>query len=247
MQTAVLISGQTRNFRECLPTLHWSVFRKLTDPVFFVSVADDAQAADAYLLEGYYKNVFIERVKQPEILEPNPRFAAHAPYAIASSIQGIMRQLWHLNRVYEFYLENAKTPAAQFVRCRPDLWFQEFRPPMPSFSLTLPSGAKSAPSYEVEKVAFTPWYARFGGINDRFAILGPLAAAAYFTTFEKIDALLKSGCPLHPESLVKASLEEAGCAISDHLVAEFSIFKDGKRRFPEIMMEDMAHQCRGPL
>lgn len=229
MSTAVLISGQTRNFKECLPTLHWHVFRKLVDPVFFVSVADDAQASDIYLLEGYYKNVFIERVKQPELLEPNARFAAHAPYALASSIQGVLRQLWHLQRVWEFYLERSIpfTASITFIRCRPDLWFQSFEP-FPKIR---------------QNESQMPWWGRFGGCNDRFAVLGLDAAKAYFTTFSQIDALLKLGCPLHPESLIKASLEEADQLINNHLVAEFSIIKDGKRRFPEITFEDLAWQA----
>src|SRR5690606_40937404 len=89
-------------------------------------------------------------------------------------------------------------------------------------------------------MALTPWWGRFGGVNDRFAILGYHAACAYFTTYSRAQAFLESGCPLHPESLIKASLEAAGCRFDDTLDVSFSTLRaNGERRFPEIMLQDL--------
>lgn len=214
MKTVVLISGQMRSFAVCLPTLHWHLFRKLGEVHFFVSCADDAQAADAHLLEAYYPNVHVERVAQPTIPEPPARLANHAPYAISVPVQSIMRQLWHLNRVWQFFMEKSELMVDGMgvpvgfdvvVRCRPDLFMQRLH----------------LPDLPAPDQAMTPWWGRYGGINDRLAIMGPMAAKAYFTAFERLDDLLKAGCPLHPESIQLAALEAAGCRNSSTLRADF--------------------------
>lgn len=220
MKTAVLISGQLRSFAQCLPTLHWHLFRKLDDPHFFVSCADDAQAQDAYLLEAYYKNVHIERVVQPTLPEPPARYAAHAPYAISVPIQSIMRQLWHLNRVWEFFREKNDFAQGydQIIRCRPDLHMQRFE--LPPRAHVLSSGVSLTVPFSPTD-AYTPWWGRYGGVNDRLAVMGSEAARAYFTAFTKLDEILKAGCPLHPETIQHEALAQAGCRISATLRADF--------------------------
>lgn len=212
-RTAVLISGQTRSLSAVLANQNWELYRKLSNPEFFVSVADDAQAADAYLLEAYPYPVHIERVTQPEIPEPSFKLCAHAPYAPTPNtpkvIQPILRQLWHYKRVWEFLHEKSDGQFDTFVRLRPDLLFHRFdmpRPPGPSQFLG-------------------PWKATCGGVNDRFSIMGKSAAMAYFTATDKLSELLKTGCPLHPESIQQAALELAHCNISNTLLAEFTCIR----------------------
>jgi hypothetical protein len=97
------------------------------------------------------------------------------------------------------------------------------------------------PEVDLESVA-TPYWGRFGGVNDRFAVMGTEAAYDYFSTFSRLGNLLDSGCPLHPESLVKASLESHFRIIRDTMQTEFStIRKNGEVRGPEISPFDFCH------
>jgi hypothetical protein len=218
-KTAVLISGQMRTFSHCLPSLYWNVFRKLKDPHFFVSCADDEQASSAYMLELHYPGkVHIEIVKQPTLPEPHKSYADHAPYAISVPIQNILRQLWHYNRVWEFFNEvtGELKDFTAFVRCRPDLFFHRF----------------DAPAEPLPHEFLGVWKARCGGVNDRFAIMGPKAAEAYFTAFPRLQSLLDLGCPLHPESIQQAAMEFEGVGIRNRLTCEFTTVRFNGKNDP---------------
>lgn len=238
--TAVLISGQMRTFAQCLPTLQWACFRKLQDPRFFISAANDEQAADAQLIHNHYDDVSIEVVDQPTLPEPDAKLADHAPYAISVKTQSILRQAWHLKRVYEFAMQNGADKCDTFIRCRPDLWMTDCG--------------------EVDTWAdiqcLLPWWGRFAGANDRFAIMGAKAAPHYFGMFDQIDALLADGCPFHPESLLLAALEKAGVETHHTLNAVFSTLRmpepdplnpgqmRQERRLPEIQAQEIAEYAR---
>ena len=63
-----------------------------------------------------------------------------------------------------------------------------------------------------------------------------------FQTFAKLQKLIDAGCPIHPESLVKASLRDGYCIVRDNLAVEFSTLrKTGEMRPPEISAIDIAH------
>jgi hypothetical protein len=77
-------------------------------------------------------------------------------------------------------------------------------------------------------LAFLPTWSRWGGVNDRFGVMGASAAKAYFTTFQRVQELCDLGAPLHPESLVMGALELAGVKISNTLISDFlTIRMDG--------------------
>lgn len=230
MKTAILISGQARTFARCLPSLHWSVFRKISEPTFFVSVAKDQDADSVDMLRDRYPRVFIEKIEQPQLPEPPAQLADHAPYAISSPIQAILRQLWHLQRVWDFHETQSNANEDKFdcyVRCRPDLHFHR----LDYHFYASPLG---------KTTALIPWWDNYGGINDRFAVLGATAAAYYFRAWDRLPALLANGCPLHPESIVCAALEDAGITIRRTLRAEFSARrKDGTLVFPRPQAGEM--------
>lgn len=229
MKTAILISGQMRSFAQRLPNLHWMVFRHFPDPHFFVSAADDADADSAELLRARFetdgiRRVFIEKVKQPDLPEPDATLAAHAPFAISVPVQAILRQLWALERCWELMARNSQfavSSGTTFVRCRPDLHFYNTR----------------LPSHVPINECHVPWWGGFGGINDRFAVMGSLAAASYFRTYSRLPKLLDAGCPLHPESLVAGSLampQNYPLVIRKTLLAEFGCtMANGQTRGPE--------------
>lgn len=218
----VIITGQGRTFSQCLPSLHWHLFRHLEHPRFFVSVADDGDASSVRRLRDQYphSDVVIETVLQPSISEPSPSYAHFAPYPITPTktpgvgpLQGILRQLWHLSRGYRFAHEHGAAQCETFIRCRPDLHFHRIKFP------------DREPRCDE---AFTPYWGNFGpGVNDRFAFLGRRAADAYFSTYDRLLELLDAGCPFHPETLVGAALDAAGIRIHRTLLAEFSTLRSG--------------------
>lgn len=233
-KNAIIISGQARTFSRCLASQHWAVYRKLEKPHFYVSVADDADAESMELLRKQYPNapVFIEKVKQPQLPEPSAVLAAHAPYAISSPVQAILRQLWHLSRAWRFAQDNGAGECDVFIRARPDLHFHSFGG-LGAFDLYHHSNASL--------MAITPWWSTYGGVNDRFAVLGKEAAKAYFTAWDKLPEMLADGCPLHPESIVCAAMQRAGISISPTLAAEFAALRpDGKLVHMVVLPQELA-------
>lgn len=205
-----------RSFAATVANLHWMVFRRLPNPTFFISCADDEQAKDAHLLDGYYpeEGIFIERVKQPVLNEPPFNLCRHSPYAPTpnnqSVVQSILRQMWHYRRVWDFHCEKAPTAGFDtYVRCRPDLFFHRF----------------DMPAFVRPNEFIGPWKATCGGVNDRFSVMGQIAAMAYFNSFSEFERMMDAGCPLHPESIQEAAMGAIGTRISNTLLAEFTVMR----------------------
>jgi hypothetical protein len=257
MKTAVILSGQARTFARCLPSLAWAVFSKLEDPHFFCSVAQDEDAASIELLRTKYPAapVHIEVIPQPTLAEPSVTLAAHAPYAITPTktpgvgpLQGILRQLWHNSRAYKFAMEKGAGGCDVVVRCRPDLNFASFE--TPNFlrdhyraDTWAETGAFAGNWAAATKLAITPWWGSYGriGVNDRFGLFGTAAAKAYFEAYDNLPAMLADGIPFHPETLVGAALERAGCTISRTLLAEFAMIrKNGEWEHMQVLPGEWA-------
>lgn len=245
MKTAIILTGGMRSFDKTLPNLAWQVLRHFPKARYYIATEDDGDAHKADLIGTKTQDAVIYRVKQPEMIIPDGcpttwtqgRPYMHEPYSISVPPAAVMGQLWMLREGWKLYLD-ANDPADLIIRLRPDLWFHSFEVPR----ILRPHSMSTPPFMDMESVAFTPWFGRFGGINDRFALLGPEAAAQYFTTYEKIPMLLKAGCPLHPESLIDASLRIGAIHIEDNLKAEFSTLRtSGEMRPPEISAIDIAH------
>ncbi len=242
MTTAVILSGQCRTFARCLPSMAWQVFSKLENPRFFASVAKDADASSIELLRIKYPaaQIHIEVVEQPTLAEPPMIHTLHAPYAITPTttpgvgpLQGIMRQLWHNSRAYKFAMEKGAGECDVFVRSRMDLNFARFKLGMP---------AEHIDEMISSNEALTPYWGHYGpGTNDRFAVLGKDAAKAYFETYDNLPAMLADGIPFHPETLVGAALERAGCTISRTLLAEFAMIrKNGEWVHMQVLPGELA-------
>ena len=91
------------------------------------------------------------------------------------------------------------------------------------------------------RMAITPWWGNYGGINDRFGMFGRSAAKAFFETYDRLPALLDAGCPVHPESLVCAALELSGCAFTRALCADFgALRKTGEFIYMRPTMQEIA-------
>lgn len=256
MSTAILISGQLRTFAKCYPTQRWHVFRHFPDIHFFITVQDECNAGDLDILRRDYgddhvhadfrtdplivamedSNVAIPKPGQTRICTQGWGIEAaynFAPYANAAPAHQLLLQHYYQSLVWKFFLCVTDPESSKFdtiIRLRPDQWFHSFDYDFERFPLG-------------DRQALTPWWGRFGGVNDRFAILGREAARAYFTVYDRLPELLgQYHCPFHPESLVKAALEVAGCTIHETLRTEFTTLrKDGNHRPPEIMPWDIAH------
>lgn len=232
MSTAVIITGHMRTFATCVHTIKWHVLRHYSDPAFYVSTVRDEDAESYKILHELFPGapVRVDIVdEQPQLEEP-PEPVRFEPYARSVPLQAVLRQLWQLERGWQLYERNCRETEDQIIRVRPDLFFHSFKHP----------GTVAG----VE--AITPAWGRFGGVNDRFAVLGVFAARHYFTTFGKLARLQSKGCPLHPESLVMASLEDGQCNHEDILAAEFTTYrKDGSHRPPEFSPVDFLHAALG--
>ena len=119
-KTAVIISAHMRSFERCFPTIAWHVLRHYQNCDFFVSTVRDRDIASVNLIEQRFPDsrVVIEVCDaQPELPIPvqphDPKWLpmtgqmfSHEPYAISVHPQAVLRQLWHLQRAWEFFCVN---------------------------------------------------------------------------------------------------------------------------------------------
>ena len=236
MSTCVIIAGQVRSFEKTWKNQFWQVFRKLDDPHFFASVANDEDAQSLDLIkERFPGKVHWEAIDQPELPEPPKETMYHSGYPASTTAQGILKQLWHFNEAWEYFIRHRRdVEFTEVLRIRTDLWFHNFQLPPAAFS----DGRNARVGFAE---CLTPWWSRWSGINDRVAYMGMSAAQAYFTTYTRIGELLELGCPLHPESLMAASLEQQKIASRTTLQAWFTTLrKDGKTIAPDPLIVDIA-------
>lgn len=232
MKTAIIYSGQARTFAQLRENHRWFIHRYYPNAEFFVSVADDAQADDMKSL-GDYGILHFEKVTQPEI--PEPVMKPHQfGYPITVPMQAVLKQLWSLERAYDFFLGrttafNGLWEFDTVIRIRPDSRFMRFEPPF-------------VDGYTVA----TPWWARWGGVNDRFAVMGRSAAEVYFRTFSHRQGLFDQGCPCHPETMLGSWLRSnLSIFVSDALRCEFGTLRlDGTMRPIDPSVIDIAEYVR---
>lgn len=261
MKVAIIYTGAMRSFDKCLANQQWHVLRHFPDAKFYCATARDEDRTKANLFGT--RDAIIRELDQPEMVIPKGcpdewtpgKPYMHEPYHISVDPRAVLGQLWMLREGWRLY-EEANEPADLVIRIRPDLWFHSFKMPH-SFrfmehdprktTITMVLDAAQAARAHAEisdrsSTACVPWWGRFGGINDRFALLGADAAEHYFTTYDKIPQMIEAGAPLHPETLVATSLRNGLISICDDMKAEFSTLrKTGEMRPPEITMIDLAH------
>jgi hypothetical protein len=232
MKTAVLISGQLRAFKKCYLTQKWQIFKHYEPDIhFFASICNDSQTADIQTLSRDYENVHWQALDDPTDLPNIPtQQGAHAPYANAASHYKLMLQHWGNKKVWDFFASSAATESFDvIIRIRPDLWIHRFKMPWDA-RFHIPVNTVTA-----------PWWGKFGGINDRLAIMGSSVAEPYFNLYDFIPEYLSEGCPFHPETLLSVHLQSHGITVESNLMTEFSTERmDGSRRWAEIQMSDVA-------
>lgn len=253
MKTCVLYSGSARTISETWANQLFWLFRVLPKPVTVVaSVVDDPQAPDMDMLfQQLPKDVdwHFEKVVQPTIPEPPIPCKWHSGYPPARP-QGILKQLWHLNRVWEFAGETVGHDFDLFVRIRPDIAFLRFKmPEVEGGWLVQEDGVRYASPGVNPNMFWGCYWSKWGGVNDRFALMGRKAAEAFFTAFNEREAMFKEWCPLQPETMLGYALERKGITVDDTMTAEFIIprlpgHKDGAFTSCDCSVIDIRDACR---
>ncbi len=224
-KTAVIISGHMRTFGICYPNQKWMVYRHYGPDVhFFVCVHDNVEGRTKYKLYEDYENVHLEFLKEPADLPVVPVDASYGtPYSCSVPNIDVVSQLWANNQAWRFFKEKAGNEYFDvIIRMRPDIYFHRFIPP------PVPKARE----------CYAPWWGKFGGINDRFAVMGETAASRYFNEYTMLLDLLKDGCPFHPETILAQAMNDV--TVRSTLMTEFSTVRlNGDVRKPEVVMADI--------
>jgi hypothetical protein len=219
----IFYSGQARTFRSCWPNHWWYVLRHFPEAKVFASVADDAQARDMELLRQRFPKAKIEVVKQPDFAEAEKYETMNAwgGYPLSAKAANVLKAFWHYEKVWK--MKGGEVFDIN-VRIRPDLWFQE---------MELPGHVEAWECWTA------PW-GSWGGINDRFAIMGAKAAESYMTAHSGMMGLLEAGAPFHPETLTRAAVERNGGKCVQRLAATFKIRRlaDQEHYFKEWLVDE---------
>lgn len=230
MSTAICYSGQARSFAKCVDNHRFMLTRHFPDAHIFVSVVDDDEAGDMELLRQFVPGdrLVIEREDQPFIDEPENLEqllkAAPNPIAAHTTLQAVLRQFWQLGRVGRM-LAGRKWDTV--IRVRPDLYFHRVPPAWP----------KPNPFD-----CYSPWWAKSGGVNDRFAVMGQHAGRAYFGALAWAQQSgWHNGCPVHPETMLAEALRAGQVNSHPTLMTTFSFLrKTGEFVLPDPSLEDIA-------
>jgi hypothetical protein len=213
MKTAIIISGHARSFRWVAKNQIEQLFSRVPDPHFFISVIEDAHSGSLEALRSHFPHVKIEYIpSQPDcvglvgkrLLGENAlrtevesylrECASRGGYRMAphANAQTVFGSLWHQQRAFRM----AEGEFDCYVRHRPDLHFVHLDVPVPAGN-----------------ELYSPWWSAWGGINDRFGIMGKDAAKTYFNQFDQLASMLQSGVALHPESLSGAAMKRGGVSM----------------------------------
>ncbi|MGL6044138.1 MAG: hypothetical protein ACRC1J_09455 [Sandaracinobacteroides sp.] len=109
-------------------------------------------------------------------------------------------------------------PADIYLLLRPDL---EYIDPWPA--------AEIVPRLLSGEIEFAcPSWGDWGGINDRYAIATPRAAAAYVSRFDRIPEIVALGEPRNSEQILAWALEQSGIRIGHFQSRALRVRSDGR-------------------
>lgn len=234
MKTLIIYSGQARTFDQVWRNHRWYLWRRYPGAAVCASVSDDEDAEKMEILNQHFPVCYVEKCLQQVTTINRPTTVERdlaAGYNRSATEDAIFRQLWHLKRAWTCATSVFGIDFDQVIRVRCDTRFLRLEP--------IYNPASDA--------AHTPWWSRWGGVNDRFAILGALAAGHYFETYDKLLGLFDAGAPTHPETLVRASLELGRVKLHDNLSCEFvTVRKNGSIIACDPTLIDQADYARHP-
>ncbi len=114
----------------------------------------------------------------------------------------LLHQLFSLRLGYNTLISGGFGEFSAFVFLRPDLLYVD----------PLEIGDFVRQHAAGKSVCLPSWHS-WGGLNDRFAIASPAAAAAYATRLDVVNSYCQT-MPLHPERLLAHALGEAGVTVT---------------------------------
>lgn len=180
-KVALLFSGQVRTLELCTPSIR-SVF---PDCDVYAHAYGDENAPKAELLDP------VRLVIEPQREMPERKEYTWQVSKWCYGVQGVLKQLWSLKRVYEIYA-NAGGAHEWVVRCRYDIQYD----------------GKLENFMEWNCDIILPKHDNWWGYNDRFAILRKDKAANYFLRYNQLDTYINHGGEMHPESFLKYTCKE---------------------------------------
>jgi len=191
-QLALLFSGQARTLDVCLSSI------KTTFPTAEVF-------AHAYLDEDSSKVELLDPTRC--IIEPAKEMPERKEYTWqvgrwCYGIQGMLKQLWSLKRVWEIYSYSNKKHK-WIARCRYDVQYTGQLEDFWNWDCDL----------------ILPKHDNWWGINDRFAIMKYEVAEMYFTRLNVFDEYVNNSGMVHPETFLKKVTEQLNIARTN-LIAE---------------------------
>lgn len=176
MKTAILISGHLRTLDRTLDNLHSVVLRHFETPDFFISTvreSGESRGAEPGAIRDLrakypHSRIEIETLDaQPELPIPLPptnkawqlgMVYAHEPYALRHHPQALLRQLWHLNRCWEFFLSQTQIDQPRITPITPINSQSE----NPSSAESAPSAVKNSDSYDlIIRLRPDSWFTNF--------------------------------------------------------------------------------------
>lgn len=209
MKTAVLISGQVRTLDRCADSIRRHLLEPLGDYDIIAHVADDE---DAGKLELLGRLTHVEKVQQPDLPEGN---YIHRTGRGVYGIQGVLRQLWSLDRSMELAMDWANEASAftHAVRLRTDTFFLNTIEPPSTWQIG----------------THIPGFFNFYGLNDRFAFGDFWSMVAYHDRFAHLDEQMARGVIFQPETMLAEHLAHYKVPVHRTAVVFDTIRADGTR------------------
>ncbi|HEU5078234.1 MAG TPA: hypothetical protein VFT72_03440 [Opitutaceae bacterium] len=204
-------------------------------------------------LLGAKKIVMIDQTKADQQLDQSKAFSSRDPWGDHyTSVRNACRALVSLDAVTTLWEENeTNVDETVFVYLRPDMIYHDSLP----LQDILTAFQKYGPN-----LFLTPFWATFGGLNDRMAVLGSHAARAYGHRIQIMDTFLTEvGAGMHAETFVHYVASKIPTALDQpalqltasrlrsngKLRREYFSNTSGKRLAPAWASRSFFAACRG--
>jgi len=204
-------------------------------------------------LLGTKKFLMIDQTKADQQLDNSMAFGSRDPWGDHyTSVRNACRALVSLDAVTKLWEENEADPDQTiFVYLRPDMIYHD---PLPLKDITDAFAKFGA------NLFLTPFWATFGGLNDRMAVLGSNAARAYGHRIQIMDTFLAElGTGMHAETFVRYVASRIPSALDQpalqmtasrlrsngKLRREYFSNTSGKRLAPAWASRSFLASCRG--
>jgi hypothetical protein len=152
-----------------------------------------------------------------------------------ASIRNLLQQLRSLDRAWRLIHQPAGRSFDLYLFVRPDLRY-----------LTPIRITDLAPCLDEPSSLLVPSWHSWGGLNDRFALAGPVAAQTYATRIGLVPAYCAEA-PLHAEKLLRFALTQARCKVGALPVFAERVRTDGATKAENFALTNIMLPSRPEL